>query len=296
MVTTRIERNDGGHELPVGFMPPQGFSREGHEVPLRDPRSDGATPVVPIPGAISLDLDKKFAVDLVSGKSYLNNLSTLIDIVTGIDTRVFRRDRALARIMMERNMEVRREEVRKEIQIPSVSLFRRKSPSDDTYIGFSTQRVCVIPTTQGDIPLLYWTTRAFDEGYRDMEFGRKAVQIGRVTHRVARWGAHRTQVEIAVRSMQRSGVFKEGRFFPWDNLYSTDKLSRQLLNGLFDRVAINGVTVDQETGVSRDDYYESNVANRGVDVNHPSLAAIHRKFEEFGITGRNSVYGVGEFV
>lgn len=284
-ITTTEAVEDSRRNLPIGFIAPDGLRGVNA---ANNPLPQVANS---IPGAISVDFDGEFGVDVVSGRSYLDNLSRLVGIATDIDARVFLRDHGLAHEMMKRNMEASREEIRKDVQIPSILLFKR----EDEYVGFASQRVYIIPTIRGDVRLLYWTTRAFEEEYRGREFGRRAVQIGRVIHRDATWGAHRTQVEIAVRSMQGSGVFKKDRFFPWDALYSTDKLARQLLNGLFDRVAINGITVDQETGVSRDDYSASNKANEGVDVNHPSLVAIHRKFEEFGIIGRNSVYGIGEF-
>lgn len=257
-----------------------------------------------IPGAIPIDLDARFTVDIVSGRAYINEFPQLMELATVLDSKVFGRDMDLAERMMRKNMEVTREDARKDIQVPSILLFREKNPEGDVYVGFTTERVFIIPTrVAGDVRFLYWSTRAFEEGFRGMKLGRKGVQISRATHlsqttqREPAWGGHRTMVEPAARSMMESGVYQLGRFSPYEVLYNKDILARQLLNGLFDRVALNGRTVDQRTGVSRNDYYEPNIANKDLDVTHPSLATIHRFFVRNGIKPgkRHSVYGMGPF-
>lgn len=270
------------------------LQRKGCEYPSAQPTNFGGSDNYT--GVRQVDLASGYTVEIFSGMSYIRNKARLIDIATELEAVVFKRDPDLSRQMMTRNMRVG--EKTRDIEVPSVMLFRRKETSEDAYIGFSTQRIFVIRTsdTQKDVPLLYISTRAFKEGHRGLHLGRFAIQQAQVVHREATWLGHRTQSPAAARSVQESGVFMEGRLYPWDALYSTDHLAQQIMVELFMNVRINGSGVNWLTGVSIADYLESNGAYVPNPNHAPTMEIKRIMKEELKMKCRrgDSLYIVGQ--
>lgn len=239
-------------------------------------------------GARTID-HNGFAVEVHSGRSYVENLSFLQEVATNFAQTVWGQEAAT--IMMARAMKV--VDPKKESEIPSAMLFRTKT--EDDYIGISLQRLFHVRTTQGEIPLLYHVFRAFKDQYRGLHLGRYSVQQALVIHREARWYAHRTSSPAAAWSVHESGIFTPGRLHPWDSVYETDPSAQELMVGLFMRVRLNGTGVDWRTGVSKDDYLEPNRAYVP-RLDHGPTMEFRRKMKEFGmrLSQRDSLYVVGE--
>lgn len=135
------------------------------------------------------------------------------------------------------------------------------------YIGLSWQEMRVIPTTEGNIPLMYLRLRVFKEGHRRIGLGKVSMQLGRNTHSESEpmYCAARTESAAAADSYIYSGLFRSGEISPWEELFDdpthdSKLLKQQLLLTTHFLVRINGKGIDMSTGVSKDDYPESNMA------------------------------------
>lgn len=212
-------------------------------------------------GEITVDLNNKYAVDIVYGESYMVYQKGLIDLAARFDAGRFHNSLELAEKMMRRNMEAK--ESLTDVEIPSIMLFRKRGLRRDTLVGLATERVFLISTSnEGVVPLLYVSNRVFSEPDRGLHLGRTAIQQAIVVHKEATWLAHRTNTEVAAYSLARSGVFQEKRLHPWDSPFDTDPVAQELLTGLWYRVRNNATQPpDIATGISIAEYDEQNTAN-----------------------------------
>lgn len=260
------------------------LSREaGDNIPERysNPRFDDF-----VPGARIIN-NGGYIFEVVSGEPYLDNLPDLIESVAHVQAAIFDRDIRVAREVAKINMESHHH---------ASAIRIRPELVPDKVIGVVTERELFIPTSQGTIPFLYFTMRAIEPEYRRRHLGRDALQVATVLHRGARWAGHRTQSPAAVRSMEESGIFKTGRFFPRESYYDRDGLAQEIMVHLFINVRRNGREVNWHTGVSRADYFEPNRASE-LDPTHGPTMEIRRWMVDklkMNFDRGDSLYEIGE--
>lgn len=244
------------------------------------------------PRTVDFNLGRKrgYSADIFYGASYNNRKDELVEIATDLTVRSGLWSLEIAREMTQRGKDTVAS------QNTSMTFFRKSDVVSGKYIGFSWQEMLFIPTIRGDIPVVYFRLRVFEEQHRRKHLGRIAVQLALVANPEATYLAHRTANPAAALSFMESGVFKEGRRFPWDAKFNTDSLVQQIMMGIFFRERVNGTEIDMVTGVCRADYPELNGAYVP-DLNHAPTMEIRRRMqEEFGMifSRGDSLYVVGE--
>ncbi len=261
-----------------------------------------------IPGAKRLDLNEKYAIDMVYGSEYRDNVEELIKIAVDFDVGKLHPTRPLAEKMVRRAMEMPERVTNQELETPSAQFFIEKDPDDPNdpakgkLVGLSTEQVFLIHTTvAGIVPFLYLSKRIFISEARGLHLGRIAIQQGRVIHREATWGGHRTNTDIAGYSFANAGSFEEGRLYPYDSLADGDPLSQELVSGLWWRVRINAPQPPNiSTFIAQAEYDVQNTAN----LETPPHVRVTQEFLDFrerlksyGFRPerRDAIYGIGKF-
>lgn len=175
---------------------------------------------------------------------------------------------SLAHDTLEKGMTVK--DGSKEDEIPSALVFAREG---EGVIGISIARKLVIHTEAGgDIDFLYYVLRAFQECYRAGGRGTYAAQQHRLIHPETKWGGHCTPNPAAAYSFYRSGIFTEGRRFPWDARYDTDPLAQDIMYGLYRKVRVSSNSpIDLVTGVSKGGYPEPHKGYKIMHLHPPTL-------------------------
>lgn len=255
----------------------------------------------PISMDFSLGRKKGYTADIYSRATYEEKRDELNQIATELVVRSGLWTSRVAREMMARGIDASAGHK------TSMIFFRKSDVEVGKYIGFTWQEIFPIPTNEGEIPLLYLRLRAIEERHQGKHLGTAGVQLALLTHDDANWFAHRTQSPAAAWSVIRSGIFRERRLYPWDTLYGAkddsseevsrvNRLAQAIMVGLFMKVRVNGTGVEWSTGVSTNDYLESNMAYKPDLTHAPTMEIRRRMQEELGmdLQGRDSLYIVGQ--
>lgn len=257
-----------------------------------------------IPGAERIDLNDRFAIDMVFGSKYRDHIEELIEIAVDFDVGRLHPTRQMAEKMIRKAMEMPDRSGIKDLELetPSAMFFWRKSRIRETLVGLSTEQVFLIDTpSAGVVPFHYWSKRIVSKEMRGLHLGRIAVQQGRVIHREATWGGHRTNTDVAAYSFIKSGKFKDDKLYPYKKLADGDRLAQELATGVWMRVRENSTqSPNISTLICDAEYDVQNLANEEL----PPHARLSEEFLDFRTylksigfdpTRRQAIYGVGEF-
>lgn len=196
---------------------------------------------------------------------------------------------------IERGSRVTQEDLEDERRIPSMIVARNRGKN----IGVSLQRCIFLDTSEEEaVPFFQHNLRAFIEGARGKGRGRLIVQLARSYHPEARYYGHRSMNPMAVYANLRSGIFVPGTYSPWEELFDSNRKKQELMVGYFMRARVNPTAaVDWATGVSKNDFPESNISCVPRPNHIPTMDIYTRMQEEFHMTlpnGRDVSHGVAE--
>lgn len=174
--------------------------------------------------------------------------------------------------------------------------FRKSDALKGEYIGAAWQEEIFVPTFEGGRHLLYMKLRVFEPDDQGHYLGRTAIQLAVSVYPGADCLAHRSGNPRAVRSWLESGVFREGRRFPYDLTFDKEPELQQILFWIYRQFHIRGRTPNLLTGVSIGDYIEPNGAYVP-DPRHESTMKIHRWMTEklrMKFERGDALYEIGE--
>ncbi len=138
--------------------------------------------------------------------------------------------------------------------------FRKSNAPRGEYDGVAWQEELYIPTVRGYVRLLHMKLRAFVPDAQGLHLGRTGMQLALGAHPEVTHISHRTGSAAAARSWLESGVFREGRRFPYDLPFVQAPQLPQILLWLYELYHVNGERPNLSTGVSVGDYIEQNKA------------------------------------
>lgn len=241
--------------------------------------------------------DSPYTAEIHMAGNYINNFGDLLKVATSLKADVFQMSEEKAEGLMEHHMGIEGSPMTL-LEIPSIILFQHDE--FPYYVGYSTQRVHRIDTTQGPINLLA-ITRTIIEDHQSHKLGRFAVEQGPVIHNESTHIGFRGRSPAGVRAALLSGVFQEGEVSPWLKKYTEDPrlVLHQGMMGLWYRIHKEGaIPPNTDTGVSRNDYIEDNVAYKyrpdRTNIGLSTAQILDMMKRQFRMKSYDSVYTVGE--
>lgn len=225
-----------------------------------------------IPGASRLDVDSQFALDIVSGRAFRKYQPELLSLAIAFDVGRLHPTRPLAEKMMSAKMVIPANPTDLDLETPSIMFLVEKTSTGDNLKGLATQQTYIFDLQElGRIPFFYTSVRILGRevrggvetrGGNTIHFGRLFIQQGRLLNLYATWGGHRSNSLVASDSYAHTGIFEEGKLFPWDRPFNESSIARRLLLRVWERVGNRDTQAPNViTGRCIDDYDEPNMEN-----------------------------------
>lgn len=239
--------------------------------------SEGSVSLVPgRPGKVSMEnligirtIDiNGFSADFLRGDAVRGQTEFLLPITTRIDATVFKKKFSEAEEASQRKYDLM-DAYLDNPNSTSMVLYRKKGASIGDYHGYSFQQELELQTSRGTEVVLYWVTRAFENGFRDKKLGRFDMQQGLVRHENADAILHRTINPASPWSVHESRIVNERLYFPWAwaSLYGVSPEARRAQEMMF-----GGFFKLREVGIAKAKNPPSYAAGVAIADEGPNLA------------------------
>lgn len=241
-------------------------------------------------GPTTLDLGSGYSADTYYKSSYITEQAALAQVTELLVIRSGLWTPEVARQMVKKGFD------NSDPQNTSWIGFRKLGAPRDEYVGLAWQQEINIPTVEGTQRLLYLNLRAFEPEAQRKHLGRTAIQLALNIYPEVQLIAHRSGSPAAVYSFLESGVFKEGKRYPYDMPFDKAPMMPQILLWVYSLFHINGKSPNLSTGVSIADYIEPNKAYIP-DLAHGPTMAIREWMEgklKMKLDRGDALYEIGE--